>query len=185
MANDKDFKVKNNIQAAAYNETVGTVTTTTEGYNLENATYDVVTLSVASQEGNPSGLTFNNNGTKLFIIGTAGDEVNEYSLSTAWDVSTASYVQNFSVSSQQTAPRGIFFKSDGDRMYIVGTTSAQVSQYNIGSSADATITWPASIEWAEGIAATTPANGQTDLYTISTDDGGTTYIGLHTADNLS
>ena len=47
------------------------------------------------------------------------------------------------------------------------------------------LTWPTSIEWAGGISPAAPATGETDLFTFSTDDGGTSYIGLKTADNLS
>lgn len=55
----------------------------------------------------------------------------------------------------------------------------------IRSAADLDLTWPTSIEWAGGIAPAAPATGETDLFSISTDDGGTTYQGFKTADNLS
>ena len=41
----------------------------------------------------------------MFVIGITGDDVNEYTLSTGFDVSTASFVDAFSVASQDTAPR--------------------------------------------------------------------------------
>jgi hypothetical protein len=50
-------------------------------------------------------LAFNNDGTKMFIVGDTGDDVNEYTLSTGFDVSTASYSQNFSISAQETSPQ--------------------------------------------------------------------------------
>jgi hypothetical protein len=40
------------------------------------------------------------------LLGFSGDDVNEYDLSTAWDISTASYLQNFSVIAQETSPQG-------------------------------------------------------------------------------
>ena len=42
------------------------------------------------------GMSFNNDGTKMFVSGTMGNDVNEYSLSTAFDISTATFIQNFS-----------------------------------------------------------------------------------------
>jgi hypothetical protein len=36
----------------------------------------------------------------MFITGGSGDEVNEYDLSIAFDISSAVYSQNFSVSAQ-------------------------------------------------------------------------------------
>ena len=53
----------------------------------------------------PQGIAFNNDGTKMFIIGSSGDDVNEYNLSTAFDVSTASYTTEFFSASQDTNPK--------------------------------------------------------------------------------
>ena len=55
----------------------------------------------------------------------------------------------------------------------------------IRNAADLDLTWPSSIEFAGGIAPSAPATGETDILTFSTDDGGTSYIGTKTADNLS
>ena len=66
----------------------------------------------------------------MYLVGQQGDDVNEYSLSTAWDVSTASFDRTFSVVSQQQAPNGIFFKNDGSKMYIVGSNNDRVDQYS-------------------------------------------------------
>ena len=101
MAN---FKVKNGLQAGRYLLSGGTETAGSEGYNLAGASYDSVSFSVASQELGPSGLFFKPDGTKMYVIGFTGDNVNEYDLSTAWDVSSAPYVQNFSVSAQEASP---------------------------------------------------------------------------------
>ena len=104
--------------------------------DLANASYDSVSFSVAGEETSPQGLFFKPDGTKAYVIGASGDDVNEYDLSTAWDVSSASYVQNFSVSSQQTTPRGVFFKPDGTKMYIVGSAGVDVSEYDLSSAWD-------------------------------------------------
>ena len=55
----------------------------------------------------------------------------------------------------------------------------------IRAASDLDLTWPSSIEWAGGIAPSAPATGETDVFTLSTDDGGTSYVGVKTADNLS
>ena len=43
----------------------------------------------------------------MYVIGTTGDDVNEYLLTTAFDVSTATYAQNFSVATEQLNPQGL------------------------------------------------------------------------------
>jgi hypothetical protein len=112
--------------------------TLTTGFDVSTASY-VQNFSVATQEANPSGITFNNDGTKMYVIGYGGDNVNEYSLSTAFDVSTASYVQNFSVNSQETAPRGLTFNNDGTKLFVVGSVVDKVFEYSLNNPAVQTV----------------------------------------------
>lgn len=112
----------------------GTVSDNINEYNLSTA-WDVSTasysqaFSVSAQEANTTGLSFNDDGTKMYIVGSAGDEVNEFSLSTGWDVSTASYVRNFSVATESTVPEGIFFGNSGTKMYMVEGANDRIHQY--------------------------------------------------------
>ena len=105
-------------------------------YNLSTA-FDVSTrsyvqnFSVATQETNPTGITFNNDGTKMFIIGRNNDKVVQYSLSTAFDISTANFVQDFSVSGQQTSPQAVIFNNDGTKMFTVCDGDDEVNEYNL------------------------------------------------------
>lgn len=63
--------------------------------------------------------------------------------------------------------------------------TVQSFQLEVTGASTYTITWPVSIEWTAGTAPSAPAAGETDIFTFVTDDGGTSYIGLQTADNLS
>jgi len=134
MANNKDFKVKNGIKPTAYYEAVGTVTSGIEYYNIANASYDSVNKSLSSQNGSPMGLYFTDDGTQMFMVGASGDEVNQYSLSTAWDISTLTYVRVLSLS--ETVPSGIFFKDDGYKMYIVGYGQDNVYEHTLTTAWD-------------------------------------------------
>lgn len=93
----------------------------------------VQTFSVAAQETNPNGIFFKDDGTKMYVVGTTGDDVNEYSLSTAWDISTASYVQVFSVAGQTTGPTDLFFDSTGTKMFVCGPA---VYEYTLSTGWD-------------------------------------------------
>ena len=55
----------------------------------------------------------------------------------------------------------------------------------IRSAAAPAITWPTNIEWPAGVTPSTPAEGETDVFTFTTDDGGTTYTGVQSIDNAS
>ena len=110
--------------------------TLSTSWDVSTSSYDSVSLSVSAQDNSPRDLYISPDGTKMYIAGGTGDEVNEYSLSTAWDISTASYVQVFSVSAQDTAPEGIFFKPDGTKMYILGEAGDDVNEYTLSTSWD-------------------------------------------------
>jgi hypothetical protein len=137
MANNKDFKVKNGIKPTVYHEGVGTVVSGSVGYSIGSAVYDSKSFSFASQETSPMDITFNGDGTKVYVIGTANYIIYQYSLSTAYDISTASYDSvSFSVSSQDTGPRGIRFNNDGTKLYMVGSTNDNVYQYSLSTAYD-------------------------------------------------
>ena len=115
------------INDAVYQYTLSTA------FDLSTASYDSVSFSITSQDTNPQSLAFNSNGTKMYFVGVAGDAVYQYSLSTAFDLSTASYDSvSFSVSSQETDPTGVTFSSDGSKMYICGSSTDTVYQYSTG-----------------------------------------------------
>jgi len=106
--------------------------------DLANASYDSVSFSVATQETNPHKMWIKDDGLKMYVIGTVSDQVHEYSLSTAWDITTASFTASTSVSSQESTPQGLFFKPDGTKMYLIGSTSDNVHEYDLSTAWDST-----------------------------------------------
>ena len=86
---------------------------------------------VSAQEVSPSGVFFKPDGTKMYVIGSSIDRVNEYDLSSAWDVSSATFLQFFSVAAQELTPTGLFFKPDGTKMYVVGAIVNAVWSYDL------------------------------------------------------
>jgi len=106
-----------------------------EPLTIINATF-VDSFSVATQESTPSGVAFSSDGTKMFVVGTSGDAVHEYTLGTAFDVSTASFVDSFSVKAQENASQGVAFSSDGTKMFVVGSAGDAVYEYTLGTAFD-------------------------------------------------
>lgn len=109
--------------------------TVREGWDLANASYDSVSFSVAGQDGIPTGVSFNNDGTKMYVSGAQYDSIHQYTLSTAFDLSTASYDSvSFSVASQEAVPYGVTFNNDGTKMFISGTGNDAVYQYALSTA---------------------------------------------------
>ena len=105
--------------------------------SLVGASYSNKSFSFASQENAPQAFAFNNTGTKLFVVGTQNSEVFQYSLSTAFDVSSASYDSvNKNVYPQEPAPQGLAFSADGLKFFVVGTTNDTVYEYTCSVAFD-------------------------------------------------
>jgi DNA-binding beta-propeller fold protein YncE len=101
-------------------------------WNVSTASY-FQDHSVAAQESIPLDVFFKPGGAKMYVTGISGDDVNEYNLSIPWDVSTSSYVQNFSVQTEESSPTGLFFKPDGMGMYVSGEASDNVNEYTVSA----------------------------------------------------
>jgi len=99
---------------------------------VSSATYNSVSKLVSGQTNIPCGLAFNSDGSKMYMVGRGGDGVYEYDLSTAWLVSSATYngISKL-VSGQDDEPFGLAFNADGSKMYVSGTTSATVYEYDM------------------------------------------------------
>ncbi len=106
---------------------VSTGTTNTAGQN------SIVTLDVSSEDTSPSGIAFNSNGTKLYVLGRINDDVFQYGLTTAYDLSTASY-DNISYSPPSSANDnnwyGIAFNPTYTKMFLTGRTEDKVQQFS-------------------------------------------------------
>jgi hypothetical protein len=103
-------------------------------WDISSASYDSISFSVSLQETSPSGLFFKPDGTGMFITGIQNNEVNQYSLSSAWDISTASFVRLFTDASRLVGPTDVFFKSDGTKMYIVDDQVDKIFQYGLSTA---------------------------------------------------
>jgi hypothetical protein len=111
--------------------------TLSTGFDLSTASYDNVSFSVAGQDGNPTGLFLNPDGNKMYIVGYNSDTAHQYTLSTGFDLGTASYDSvSFSVADQEAAPQGLVFNSDGTKMYVMGSVSGRVHQYTLSTGFD-------------------------------------------------
>lgn len=137
MANDKAFKVKNGILAQRYLQSAGTETAGSETYNIPSASYDDKTFVTTSQDTTLRGITFKPDGLSLYTTGTANNTIYQYTLSTAWDVSTASYAsKSLSITSQSNFPNDLVFKTDGSELYVADYGIGSILQYSLSTAWD-------------------------------------------------
>ena len=111
--------------------------TLSTGFDLTSTVSHVDEFDVSDQDENPQGIAFNNDGTKMFVVGDDGDDINEYTLSTGFDLSsTVSHVDEFDVSGQDEKPQGIAFNDDGTMMFVVGNDGNDVNKYTLSTGFD-------------------------------------------------
>lgn len=103
---------------------------------LSAATYTSKSFSVASQDTSPAGISFKKDGTVMYIAGRANSSVRQYTLSTPWDVSTASFANKSLSVSAQTDVNSVDFRDDGTTMYVAGWNNSRVYQYTLSTAWD-------------------------------------------------
>ena len=118
----------------ATNDTIYQYTLST-AWDISTASYDTVSFSVAAQEITPTGLYIDSSGTRMYVTGSTGDDVNQYTLSTAWNISTATFVR-VSAAVGDTVPEDVFFKDDGTKMYIIGSTGDAIREFTLSTAWD-------------------------------------------------
>ena len=133
-------------------------------------------FSVLGQEASPWSFHFNSDGTKMYICGSGSDSVHEYTLGTAWDISTASITNSFSIASVSLEPKYITVSDDGLLLFVGTNTSSNsiVYQFAFGTAYDASTLTYSNISFDATSILTTPLpmrgmtfrDDGTDLYII-------------------
>ena len=100
-------------------------------------------IDITTEDSNPTGIYIRDDGLKFWICGYTNDRIYQYSMSTAWDISTASYDNiNLFVGSGnslgfvQNSPDGIYFKYDGTVLYIIGRSGDFIHQVDLSTPWD-------------------------------------------------
>jgi hypothetical protein len=122
------------------------------GFNLSTA-YDLSTatvqsasgFSVGGQSAVPRGVLFNENGTKLYVLsalssvasgGSVENKIYEYSMSTAYDSTTLSYVATYDFTSHHTNAFDMTWNGDGTKFYTVEQNSNLAHTFSLTTAYD-------------------------------------------------
>jgi len=91
-------------------------------------------VDASPREATPRGLTFNDDGTKMYFVGGTRDKIYEYHLSTPFEIDTAVNSNSHkSTSGVDNQPRTMAFSSDGKRMILAGVQRDKIYQYTLQS----------------------------------------------------
>ena len=93
-------------------------------------------ISTSSQSGAQGGIHITDNGLHMYTADQSGDEVEHYTLSTAWDVTSATHTDVLDVSAKESTVNDVFVKADGTELYIIGSTQDDTHQYTMSTAYD-------------------------------------------------
>lgn len=110
-------------------------------YSLSDAwnvtsTSHVTFKSIAAQDGTSGDVFFHPEGTKMWMTGQGGNDISEYDLSDAWNVSTAAFTQAYSIAAQGGSPRGMHISPNGEDMYVIEQDDDGLDQYSMADPED-------------------------------------------------
>ena len=118
---------------------------TGKGYGFGGVAEYVDAFLLTGETTDPQGLTFNNDGLKMFVVSTNDETIYQYTLSEHFDISTAFYAsKSLDVDETVTAvggknensPTGIAFSNDGLKMFVSGDERDSVHEYNLSENFD-------------------------------------------------
>jgi len=154
----------------------------TDAFDKFNAStaYDITTLTYAQSFGVSAQEIYTNSGfmspdgLHLYLAGNQGNDLNEYSLSTAYDLSTASYVRN-SLGVYNVG--AIWFKPDGTKFYWSNFTAGNVKTHTLSTA------WDTSTASAATVNTLPNTTGGLSAMVIS-DDGLNLYVSMPSTDTV-
>jgi hypothetical protein len=145
-------------------------------YDLTTAA-ETASTSVNAQDTGPLDVAFSEDGTKMFVLGGAGEDVNEYTLGTPFLVTSKSFVDSFDISNESNDPAGLTFTEYGTKMYVLDRVDRAIYEYTLGTAYDVSTAFGPTFTFFINSDTTNPSgltfsNDRTILYvTDYTDDG--------------
>ena len=107
--------------------------TLSTAWDISTATFTGL-INVGAQDAGVEDHHLSSDGIYMYMLGQDGNDVNQYTLSTAWDITSATYTRLFSVASQSATPNGLTFKADGTKMYMIGQVTGNAYEYDLSTA---------------------------------------------------
>jgi uncharacterized protein YhjY with autotransporter beta-barrel domain len=110
--------------------------------------YDIGSITAADSDhteigGDPRGLAFNNDGTKMFVLNQTNTRVEEYNLSTPYNPDTKTLTNTLTNATSSNFHQGLGFNADGSKMFVVKSrgsgdenTDNKIDEYALSTAFD-------------------------------------------------
>ncbi|MDC3177936.1 autotransporter domain-containing protein [Pelagibacteraceae bacterium] len=115
-----------------FNSSLKANPTFVDGTAVDNQPIDGVVTDNTAAERYTTGLSFNNDGTKMYIVGTESKILHEFELNPGFDISTRTYDSGdtYDLESKAPLPTSVKFNNDGTKMFMV-SHSQDIHEYSL------------------------------------------------------
>ena len=128
---DRDTAIQFTMTSAFDVASSANNTTFSPGYEQSNKRLDNI-FSIGTEDSAIRGIEFNNDGTKMYLIGFGDDNIQQFTLSTAYAVGTASYNGYYSLSADgHYYPYSMRWNNDGTKFFITDYNNNTVVEYSV------------------------------------------------------
>jgi len=124
-------------QASAYAYNAGSKTSSDAAFDVSYASYSGKSLDVNPPAATPEGLIFSPNGNKMFISDNTGSQIEEFTLSTSWDINTATDAESpLNITDSGGNIEDIAFNDDGTKLFVVDRSRNMILEYTLATAYD-------------------------------------------------
>ena len=106
-------------------------------YDISTATFNSVALNGAAQISQVSGLLYNADGTAMYLLDRNIRDVEAYTLSTPYDVSTATHAANVPLA-VPSAASAFRYNHDGTKLFVMSDQTHDIYEYSLSTPYDIT-----------------------------------------------
>jgi 6-phosphogluconolactonase (cycloisomerase 2 family) len=106
-------------------------------FDVTTASYNSDSLDVGGRTGSPVSISWNSDGSLLYVLASDNIAVLQYNISTPFDVTTASYSDELNVGSESSTPEDLAWSFVGDQLYVMEFGNP-IYQYDVSSPFDVT-----------------------------------------------
>ena len=96
----------------------------------------IADFNIRSDESSATGITFKPDGTKMYITGVGADEILQYNLTTAFDITSATFEKSVAIGAREDKPEDVKFNSDGTVIFILGTGGNGIDRWSLSTPYD-------------------------------------------------
>ena len=133
---EKQIEFYGQASAYAYNN-YGKTTRSDAAFDVSYASYSGKSLDVNPPAATPEGLIFSPNGNKMFISDNTGSQIEEFTLSTAWDINSATDAESpLNITQSGGNIEDIAFNADGTKLFVVDRSNSMILEYTLASGYD-------------------------------------------------